>query len=49
MTSTDRREIPVLDGAATAVAAARVAVTSADRGAFRYMKGQVMRSQQASR
>ena len=48
MTRTGRRGNPILDGAETSVAAARVAVSSAARPAFRYMKGQVMRSQQAS-
>ena len=35
MTSTGRRGTPILDGAETAVAAARVAVSSATRSAFR--------------
>ena len=34
MTRTDRRGIPILDGVETAVAAARVAVSSATRSAF---------------
>ena len=37
MTRTGRRGRPILDGAETAVAAARVAVSSAARSAFRYM------------
>ena len=48
MTSTGRRGIPMLDGAETSVAAARVAVSSATRSAPHSMKGQVMRSQQGS-
>ena len=35
MTGAGRRGIPILDGAETAVAAARVAVRSASRSAFR--------------
>ena len=44
MTSTGRRGTPILDGAETVVAAARVAMGSATRAAFRYMKGRVMRA-----
>ena len=42
MTRTGRRGIPVLDCVETAVAAARVAATSAARAAFRSKNGQVM-------
>ena len=42
MTRTGRRGIPVLVCVETAVAAARVVVTSAARAAFRSKKGQVM-------
>ena len=48
MTNTGSRGIPILDGVATSVAAARAAVSSATRSASHSMKGQGMRSQQAS-
>ena len=44
MTSTGRRRTPILDGAETVVAAARVSMGSATRATFRYMKGRVMRT-----
>ena len=44
MTSTGRRGIPMLDGAETAVATARVDVVSATRSAPHSMKGQAKRS-----
>ena len=43
MTSTGRRRISILDTAQKAVAAARVAVSSATRSASHSMKGQGMR------
>ena len=46
MTRTGRRGIPMLDGAETAVAAARVAVTSVTRSSSHSMKGQAKRSWQ---
>ena len=44
MTRTGRRRILVFEGAETAVAAARIAVSSSTRSPFSYVKGQVMRS-----
>ena len=44
MTSTGRRGIPMLDGAETAVTAARVAVRSTTRCAPHSMQGQAKKS-----